>query len=57
MMLAVGLSIAVGLALNKKIPEKTMKWGAAIIFIAFGIFGLYEALLVQAYGVRVSSAF
>lgn len=57
MMLADGLGIAVGLALNKKIPEKTMKWGAAIIFIAFGIFGLYEALVVQSSGISVSSAF
>ncbi|SEJ52746.1 Putative Ca2+/H+ antiporter, TMEM165/GDT1 family [Propionispira arboris] len=57
MMLADGLGIVLGIVLNKKIPEKTMKWGAAIIFIAFGIFGLYEALAVQASGVSVSSSF
>lgn len=57
MMLADGLGIAIGIVLNKKIPEKTMKWGAAIIFIAFGVFGLYEALMVQASGISISSSF
>jgi len=45
MMIADGLGIILGIVLQKKIPERTMKWTAAVIFIAFGICGLYESLL------------
>lgn len=44
MMIADGLGIIVGIVLNKKIPEKTVKWAAALIFIAFGVIGLYETV-------------
>jgi putative Ca2+/H+ antiporter (TMEM165/GDT1 family) len=44
MMIADGLGIILGIVLGKKIPERAVKWFAAIIFIAFGIFGLYEGL-------------
>jgi putative Ca2+/H+ antiporter (TMEM165/GDT1 family) len=30
--------------LHKKIPEKKIKWFAALVFIAFGLWGLYEAV-------------
>jgi len=46
MMIADGLGIIVGIVLQKRIPEKTMKWIAAVIFIAFGVIGLYDALVV-----------
>ncbi len=36
--------IGVGIVLGKKIPAKAIKWVAAGVFIAFGIFGLYESL-------------
>jgi Ca2+/H+ antiporter, TMEM165/GDT1 family len=42
MMIADGLGIIFGIVLGKKIPERTMKWGAAILFIGFGVLGLYE---------------
>ena len=32
----------IGIILGKKIPERTMKWVAAILFIGFGVYGLYE---------------
>ena len=32
----------IGIVLDKKIPERTMKWVAAILFIGFGLYGLYE---------------
>ncbi len=32
----------IGIILGKKIPERTMKWVAAILFIGFGLYGLYE---------------
>ena len=42
MMVADGIGILFGIVLGKKIPERTMKWFAAILFIGFGLFGLYE---------------
>ena len=34
----------VGIVMGKKIPERVIKWGAALIFIGFGVVGLYENL-------------
>ena len=44
MMVADGIGIIVGIVLGKRIPERTVKWVAALIFIAFGLIGLYEYL-------------
>ncbi|MBP2652355.1 MAG: hypothetical protein H6Q74_3180 [Firmicutes bacterium] len=44
MMLADGIGIIIGIVLGKKIPERAVKWSAAIIFILFGLFGLYESV-------------
>ncbi|MDF2571596.1 MAG: hypothetical protein K0R55_3200 [Sporomusa sp.] len=44
MMVADGIGIIIGIVLGKRIPERTVKWFAAIIFILFGLFGLYEYL-------------
>ena len=44
MLLADAIGIIVGIGLGKKIPNRIIKWGSALIFIGFGIFGLYEAL-------------
>jgi Ca2+/H+ antiporter, TMEM165/GDT1 family len=44
MLIADSIGIGVGIVLGKKIPEKTVKWIAALIFIAFGVWGLYEWL-------------
>lgn len=42
MMVADGIGIIIGIVLGKRIPERAVKWFAAIIFILFGLFGLYE---------------
>lgn len=42
MMIADGIGIIFGIVLGKKIPERTMKWVAALLFIGFGLWGLYE---------------
>lgn len=42
MMVADGFGIIIGCVLGKKIPERAVKWSAALIFIFFGLFGLYE---------------
>lgn len=44
MMVADGIGIIIGIVLGKKIPERTVKWVAAMIFILFGLLGLYEYL-------------
>lgn len=44
MLIADAIGIIVGIVLGKKIPERFVKWFAAIIFIAFGLIGLYQAL-------------
>jgi len=44
MMVSDAFGIVVGIVMGKKIPERIIKWGAALIFIAFGAVGLYENL-------------
>jgi Ca2+/H+ antiporter, TMEM165/GDT1 family len=44
MLVADAIGIIVGIVLGKNIPERAVKWFAAVIFIIFGILGLYEAL-------------
>ncbi len=40
MLVADGVGIIAGIVLHKKIPEKQVKWAAALTFIAFGLWGL-----------------
>ncbi len=63
MIISNGFGIIVGNVMGKHIPERAIKWGAALIFIAFGGYGLYENLpgdiwspAVLAAGVLVLSA-
>lgn len=44
MIIADGFGIIVGIVMGKRIPERTVKWVAAIVFILCGIWGLYDAL-------------
>lgn len=44
MLIADAVGIIVGIVLGKKIPERFVKWFAAIIFIIFGLAGLYDSL-------------
>lgn len=44
MMIADGIGIIIGIVLGKRIPERVVKWFAAVIFILFGLFGLYESV-------------
>jgi putative Ca2+/H+ antiporter (TMEM165/GDT1 family) len=45
MLLSDGIGIILGIVLHKKIPEKKVKWFAAMVFIAFGLWGLYDPLV------------
>ncbi|MDD3845853.1 MAG: TMEM165/GDT1 family protein [Syntrophorhabdaceae bacterium] len=44
MMIADAIGIIIGIVLGKKIPERFVKWFAAITFMLFGVIGLYEHL-------------
>jgi len=45
MLVADALGIILGMVLNRKIPEKQVKWFAASVFLAFGVWGLYGSLV------------
>jgi len=44
MIIADAIGIIAGIVLHKNIPEKKIKWFAALVFIAFGLWGLYDAV-------------
>jgi len=44
MLVADGIGIVAGVVLGKHIPEKSIKWISATIFLAFGLVGIYEVL-------------
>jgi putative Ca2+/H+ antiporter (TMEM165/GDT1 family) len=44
MIIADGIGIGVGVFMGKHMPEKTINWISATIFIAFGLIGIYEVL-------------
>lgn len=44
MVVADAFGIIVGIVLRKHIPERTIKWVSAIIFILFGLSGMYKVL-------------
>jgi putative Ca2+/H+ antiporter (TMEM165/GDT1 family) len=44
MLVADGIGIVAGVVLGKHIPQRTIKWVSATIFLIFGLVGVYEAL-------------
>jgi Ca2+/H+ antiporter, TMEM165/GDT1 family len=42
MMIADIFGIVVGIVMHRHIPEKAVKWGAAVVFIGFGLAGLHQ---------------
>jgi putative Ca2+/H+ antiporter (TMEM165/GDT1 family) len=47
MVVADGIGIVVGVILGKHIPQRAIKWFSAVIFVIFGIVGVYEVLSVK----------
>ena len=43
MVIADALGIIVGIVMGKKIPDRVVKWFAALVFIIFGVLGIYGA--------------
>jgi putative Ca2+/H+ antiporter (TMEM165/GDT1 family) len=44
MIIADAIGIIFGIVLGKNIPDRLVKWVAAVIFILFGVMGLYGAI-------------
>ena len=44
MLVADGVGIVAGVVLGKHIPQRTIKWVSAAIFLVFGLVGVYEVL-------------
>lgn len=44
MLIADGLGIYIGVVAGKRIPERAVKWISAMIFIFFGLIGLYASV-------------
>ncbi len=47
MLVADGVGIVVGVVLCRRIPQRKIKWFSAIIFVLFGLIGVYEVLSVK----------
>lgn len=47
MLVADGVGIVVGVVLCKRIPQRKIKWFSAIIFVLFGLVGVYGVLSVK----------
>jgi putative Ca2+/H+ antiporter (TMEM165/GDT1 family) len=48
MVAADAIGIIIGMALRKHVPDKAIKWFSAIIFILFGLYGMYNVLFRKA---------
>ena len=44
MLVADGIGIGIGVVLGRHIPQRAVKWVSAVIFIVFGLAGIYEVL-------------
>jgi len=44
MLLADGIGIVAGVVLGKRIPQRTINWVSATIFLVFGLVGVYDVL-------------
>ncbi|MCL4430669.1 MAG: TMEM165/GDT1 family protein [Chloroflexi bacterium] len=47
MLVADGIGIVVGVVLCKRIPQRKIKWFSALIFVLFGLMGVYEVLMLK----------
>jgi len=44
MLIADAIGIVIGIVMHRHIPEKAVKWGAALVFIVFGLYGIHETV-------------
>lgn len=57
MMVSNAIGIVFGSLMGKRIPERAVKWVAALTFIAFGVWGLWENLPRQLLSARAVAGF
>ena len=56
MLVSNAIGVLVGNVMGKNLPERAIKWAAALIFIAFGCYGLYENLPRHIWSPAVTTA-
>lgn len=56
MLVADAIGIIIGIVLGRRIPERAVKWTAALIFIGFGIAGLYQYMPQGFWSVPMAAA-
>ena len=56
MLVADAIGIIIGIVLGKRIPERAVKWTAALIFIGFGVIGLYQYVPREFWSFPVAAA-
>jgi Ca2+/H+ antiporter, TMEM165/GDT1 family len=44
MIVADGIGIIIGVVFCRRIPQRKLKWLSAVIFVLFGLVGVYEVL-------------
>ena len=44
MLVADGIGIVIGVVLGRRIPQRLLKWVSAVVFVIFGLVGVYEVL-------------
>ncbi|MCX5680410.1 MAG: TMEM165/GDT1 family protein [Candidatus Omnitrophica bacterium] len=47
MVIADAIGITIGVVMRRHIPEKSIKWFSAIVFILFGLHGVYKVLFTR----------
>ncbi len=47
MIVADGIGIVIGVVFCRRIPQRKLKWLSAVIFVLFGLVGVYEVLLAK----------
>jgi len=56
MLISNAIGVVVAVVKGKRIPERAIKWGASIIFMGFGVWGLYDTLPAHIWSPGVATA-
>jgi putative Ca2+/H+ antiporter (TMEM165/GDT1 family) len=56
MLISNAIGVVVAVVMGKRIPERAIKWAAAVIFMAFGALGLYDTLPARIWSPGVIAA-
>jgi putative Ca2+/H+ antiporter (TMEM165/GDT1 family) len=56
MLISNAIGIIVAVVMGRRIPERTIKWAASLIFMGFGVWGLYDTLPARVWSPAVVTA-